>query len=345
MARAIDVTNIVDLDDEEDGGEGYCVPIFDHGGTEKSPISVEDYSEDRELNLALLASLQTAAVGRRIKSDFIDLSRDDYGYVSIDDDIILLDFAPKSYHDSASSSTPSPGSSRRKPFRDSSTEKGQSSNSNPEPETVILCEICAEPRTPNSSFQIKGCSHVYCKDCMAKYVASKLQDNISKVGCPVSGCEGVLEPEYCRSILPPDVFERWGNALCEAVILGAQKFYCPFKDCSAMLLDDSGGGGLITQAECPNCYRLFCARCKVPWHCDIDCVKFQKLHKNEREREDIMLMNLADKQLWKRCPNCKIYVERTAGCRYIKCRCGISFCYGCAGTQINSGTHVCPRCG
>ncbi|CAN1320882.1 E3 ubiquitin-protein ligase RSL1 [Linum perenne] len=140
---------------------------------------------------------------------------------------------------------------------------------------------------------------------MAKYVASKLQDNLSSINCPVSGCDG-------------EVFDRWGKALCEALILGAHKFYCPFKDCSAMLVDD--GSEVVTQAECPYCCRLFCARCRVPWHSEIDCNKFQRLHKDERGREDIMLINLAGKNLWRRCPNCKFYVERTHGCRYIKCR-------------------------
>ncbi|KAG8373874.1 hypothetical protein BUALT_Bualt11G0070700 [Buddleja alternifolia] len=33
--------------------------------------------------------------------------------------------------------------------------------------------------------------------------------------------------------------------------------------------------------------------CKVPWHSGISCVEFQKLKKDERSHEDILLMNLA----------------------------------------------------
>ncbi|CAL1390137.1 unnamed protein product [Linum trigynum] len=182
----------------------------------------------------------------------------------------------------------------------------------------FLCEICTEPRSQKDSFPIRGCSHAYCKDCTAKYIAAKLQDNVSTIGCPIRGCEGMLEPGHCGSILPPEVFERWGSILCENVILGSRKFYCPFKDCSAVMLDD--GGEVIAEAECPNCCRLFCARCRVPWHSGIRCDKFQKLHKDEREREDIMLMNLADQKRWKRCPKCRIYVEKTKGCNHMVCR-------------------------
>ncbi|CAN0923988.1 E3 ubiquitin-protein ligase RSL1 [Linum grandiflorum] len=117
-----------------------------------------------------------------------------------------------------------------------------------------------------------------------------------------------------------------------------------------MLVYDDGNDGddevVITQSECPHCHRLFCARCRVPWHPEIDCDEFRRRIKDEREKEgDMMLVNLAGRKMWKRCPSCKFFVERTSGCRYIKCRCGIDFCYGCGGTCIGVATHVCTKCG
>ena len=56
------------------------------------------------------------------------------------------------------------------------------------------------------------------------------------------------------------------------------------------------------------------------WYSEIDCEEFQKLLKDERDREDIMLMKLAEDRYWRRCPTCRFYVERTEGCRYITCR-------------------------
>ncbi|KAL3622788.1 hypothetical protein CASFOL_033396 [Castilleja foliolosa] len=66
-------------------------------------------------------------------------------------------------------------------------------------------------------------------------------DNVIAINCPVSDCKGSLEPQHCSSILPKQVFDRWSDALCEAVILATEKFYCPFKDCSALLVDDKNG--------------------------------------------------------------------------------------------------------
>ncbi|KAK9950833.1 hypothetical protein M0R45_006299 [Rubus argutus] len=90
------------------------------------------------------------------------------------------------------------------------------------------------------SFGIQNCTHSYCEDCINNYVASKLQENINvtSIKCPVPDCKGSLDCEYCRPILPPEVFEKWGSALCEAIIVGSQRFYCPFKDCSALLIAD-----------------------------------------------------------------------------------------------------------
>ncbi|KAL9677093.1 hypothetical protein QQ045_005320 [Rhodiola kirilowii] len=75
------------------------------------------------------------------------------------------------------------------------------------------------------------------------YVAAKLQDNVPQIGCPFPGCQGTLDPHYCREILPLEVIERWGNIMCESVIRESEKFYCPFKDCSALLINDGGGIG------------------------------------------------------------------------------------------------------
>ncbi|KHN34215.1 Putative E3 ubiquitin-protein ligase RNF217 [Glycine soja] len=99
----------------------------------------------------------------------------------------------------------------------------------------------------------------------------------------------------------------------------------------------------IRECECPNCRRLFCALCRVPWHENIPCEEFQKLNAEEREREDIMLMSLAKQMQWKRCPHCRFYVAKSEGCMYMRCRCGNSFCYKC-GAPILTGSHSCSYC-
>ncbi|XWS70130.1 hypothetical protein CRYUN_Cryun03dG0022800 [Craigia yunnanensis] len=103
---------------------------------------------------------------------------------------------------------------------------------------AYVCEICIEPRPLDISFNIKGCAHFYCIECTIKYIESKLDDNVTRIPCPVKNCQGLLEPDFCCDILPRDLFNRWGKALCESAFLGSEKFYCPYKDCSALLIND-----------------------------------------------------------------------------------------------------------
>nr|XP_024934975.2 E3 ubiquitin-protein ligase RSL1-like [Ziziphus jujuba var. spinosa] len=200
-----------------------------------------------------------------------------------------------------------------------------------------LCLICMDVKSSARMFRNSSCSHSFCNKCLGKYIATKIQQNISKVECPDLKCNRVLEPHLCRSIVPKEVFDKWENALCEALVLEEQKFYCPFKDCSALLVDD--GEEAVTQSECPNCHRLFCARCKVSWHSGMECKKFQRLCKEERGREDIMAMELAQKKKWRKCPSCKMYVEKISGCIHITCRCRYEFCYACGSKW--SQNHKC----
>ncbi|KAF3439744.1 hypothetical protein FNV43_RR18022 [Rhamnella rubrinervis] len=188
----------------------------------------------------------------------------------------------------------------------------------------FLCEICFETRSANESFTIKGCDHAYCSDCMSKYVASKLEENVTRIGCPVPDCkQGLLDPDYCRSILPLLVFDRWGYVLCEAAIPESDKFYCPFEDCSALLILNEGKLEAVKESssssECPNCKRMFCLRCKVPWHDSVTCDEFKKLADDITIADD-MLMDLAQRNQWRSCPNCNIFVEKSRGCMFLKCR-------------------------
>ncbi|CAK8538289.1 unnamed protein product [Lathyrus sativus] len=188
--------------------------------------------------------------------EIIDLdSFRSYGKRTIDEDIKILKFTPENI----------PLRKRKRNF-----ERGESSNSSNIP---FVCEICTETKIMKEAFYISGCSHAYCSDCVANYIGSKLEDNVINISCPVPECKGSLEAQFCRNILPAEVFEKWSKALCEALNNVSQKFYCSFLDCSAILINDETKA--FRNSECPNCNRMFNAQCKIPWHDGIKCSKFQ----------------------------------------------------------------------
>ncbi|KAK4587803.1 hypothetical protein RGQ29_018986 [Quercus rubra] len=206
------------------------------------------------------------------------------------------------------------------PEAEPTKEAGESSHS--------FCEICVERKDRDEMFKIESCVHSFCSDCIGKHVATKIQESITIVCCPGLDCNGVIELDACRAVLPKDVFERWDNALCEELF--------------AMLLNDNEEGEAIRESECPFCHRLFCALCSVPWHSGVDCEEFQRLNEDEKERDDLIFSELAKEKKWRRCPHCKYHVERTDGCLHMTCRCAFQFCYGC-GAQWTDDHGGCQR--
>ncbi|KAB1214481.1 hypothetical protein CJ030_MR5G010371 [Morella rubra] len=186
--------------------------------------------------------------------------------------------------------------------------------------SYCFCEICGDRKDRDQMFRNESCVHSFCSDCIGKHIASKIQDSITIVSCPGLDCKVVLEVDACRPVLPKDVLERWDEAICQALFPASQKLYCPFKDCSAMLLNDNGEGEVIRESECPYCHRLFCAQCHDAWHPGVECEEFQRMNEDERGRSDLMVRELAKERRWMRCPHCKYYVERAEGCLHMTCR-------------------------
>ncbi|KAG6516078.1 E3 ubiquitin-protein ligase RNF144A-like [Zingiber officinale] len=213
---------------------------------------------------------------------------------------------------------------------ESSSSSSSSSLASPSPAT-FFCKICMDAPPDADMFTNGSCSHSFCRDCLGRYVGEKIKENILTVKCPEVNCRSILEPQSFRGMIPREVLDRWEAAACEATILGMNRIYCPFKGCSAALVvdDEDGGVAALKEAECPHCRRLFCASCKVGWHAGLSCSEFQRLGTDERRREDLLLMEVAKEKGWRRCPKCKFFVEKTAGCLHITCRCGHEFCYGC----------------
>ncbi|MED6119101.1 hypothetical protein PIB30_008613 [Stylosanthes scabra] len=197
----------------------------------------------------------------------------------------------------------------------------------PESSPCFECEICTVTKTEANCFAVTGCTHAYCKDCIVRYIRSKLDLNIINIRCPVPRCGGLLESESCRKILPKKVFDRWEKSLCESAIIDneTKKFmYCPLKRCSAlMILGDEDHKNKMTKSKCLVCKKQICVQCNVAWHEGYTCEEFKKDYEEARA-----LVNLAYWKKWRKCPKCKMYVEKAGGCPFMHCRCGNTFYYG-----------------
>ncbi|KAL6868122.1 hypothetical protein ACP4OV_014967 [Aristida adscensionis] len=269
------------------------------------PISDEKYATELQLQEVIMSSAVTATA----RSPSPPSSRRLCTADAIDNDAALA-LALVKGKDSCAAASSSSSSSSSSPPQASLAAAAE----------LVFCKICmdAVPRAAAHRAS-RGCAHAFCGACLAGYVGAKIQDRIAGVRCPEEMCGGALDPELCQGLLPREVFERWCAALCEAMVLGAAgRTYCPYKDCSAMMVDD--GGAAVAEAECPCCRRLFCARCgAAPWHAGVGCEEYGKLGKGDRGREDMMLLEMAKGKKWKRCPKCEFFVEKSDGCLHITC--------------------------
>ncbi|MCL7039563.1 hypothetical protein MKW94_026651 [Papaver nudicaule] len=200
--------------------------------------------------------------------------------------------------------------------------------------SFFTCDICVEQVSLNAKFKnmeiMNGCSHNFCRGCIANYIEIK---------CPDTNCSVVLDTLSYRSIVPEMVFEKWCRAHFEsAVFLQSSKggfaygrSYCPNRDCSELVLNEcveTNSTTKVTKSNCPNCKKLFCFHCMVPWKENHQCIDRSETI-IDIDSNDVLFIENVKRNKWVRCPSCSHYVERHKGCRHITCRCQEIFCYHC----------------
>ncbi|KAI8544755.1 hypothetical protein RHMOL_Rhmol08G0319500 [Rhododendron molle] len=150
--------------------------------------------------------------------------------------------------------------------------------------SYVICVICSDHVPHGVEIKSTQCGHAYCRECFPVYLSEKIQEDASKVKCPVSKCESLFSPKSVRGFIPEQVFDRWIRWLTESSVL-AQPMYilCPFEWCGKRFVDDERG--FLIRA-CPNCWKLFCMKCKVGWHMGKSCAQY----KFEEELERQLLM-------------------------------------------------------
>ncbi|KAL0432626.1 UNVERIFIED_CONTAM: putative E3 ubiquitin-protein ligase [Sesamum latifolium] len=211
----------------------------------------------------------------------------------------------------------------------------------PENSSESFCEICLENKESWQMFTNDRCPHSFCYDCTTSHIVTKIQDKLKEISCPAINCKAVLNFDACRLMIPEDTLVQWDELLCMSLIPESQKLYCPFRDCLALLVNDSGE--VIRKIKCLICKRSFCAECRVPWHSEFTCKEFQKLYAKRGGKDDKIVKLLAKKKHWQKCPKCKIYVEKTEGCVHMTCRCRYEFCYRCGAKWSDSHGNCRPK--
>lgn len=131
---------------------------------------------------------------------------------------------------------------------------------------------------------------------------------------------GMLRIDSCNQ----QWLNRYEKKLCELFSSTNRKYkLCTGIDCDNCIKINQPN---LESVMC-NCGKIFCFRCKSDDHSPCTCEQKEKwmqfVMKEEADAKWIA-MNA------KLCPWCKKAVERSAGCNYMACVCGKSFCYLCS---------------
>ena len=188
------------------------------------------------------------------------------------------------------------------------------------------------------------CDHPFCEECIKLLLSVKLESGDSlQFNCPE--CDMFIGRDILQRLLTEAEFVRWEKLFIEQSIeRDGSVLFCP--RCSNHAVKDDVDS---TLADCVSCSFIFCDMCDQAWHPG-DCSTFF-VNKRPREQKTILTQKQKDHirhkefnaksealklKYFKRCPNCRSWIQRTYGCNHIHCiLCSTDFCYACGKTPRN----------
>ncbi|CDO73683.1 hypothetical protein BN946_scf185015.g11 [Trametes cinnabarina] len=179
-----------------------------------------------------------------------------------------------------------------------------------------------------------SCGHAWCKDCLAGYLNASIDNKSFPITCLADGarCAQPISLSIAQRLLGTDEFDAVVNAAFSSYVQERPKefHYCPTPDCPQVYRKIASRKSK-SALQCPSCLVRICPHCDMEYHETMSC--------QDRDPEAEMLF-----EEWKRgrdvkdCPNCKVPIERSAGCNHMTCvSCKIHICWACLETFPTSG--------
>ncbi|KAG4078504.1 hypothetical protein HA402_009216 [Bradysia odoriphaga] len=190
---------------------------------------------------------------------------------------------------------------------------------------IIECEICLLPFTEVNSISFV-CGHQFCDSCCCRYFEEKILNDgeANNIRCPHSSCKMLIDDDTVLNLISENARQRWEILIAHTFVKSHPLMrYCRSEDCEyavkVKVLEPS-------QVIC-KCGYESCLKCGEMWHDSVTCDLLKKWI--EIQLEDVESAKWM-KEHAKRCPNCKINIEKNGGCNHMSCRsCRHEFCWVC----------------
>jgi len=202
-------------------------------------------------------------------------------------------------------------------------------------EDTKQCVICFLEKPLREFPEAAECGHNdYCNDCLTEHYKTKTADgDVLKVKCIDPKCEREIKEEEILQFLTDDAirekFVRFKRQ--KLLMLDENARFCPTADCEGFMI----GSRMRPKLQCPDCHTVICFNCSKPWHGYFSkCASAQRAAETENDEKYYQWEMNKDV---KKCPKCKMRIEKNAGCNHMTCQsCKYEFCWICKG-KYSSG--------
>ncbi|XP_041354422.1 cullin-9-like [Gigantopelta aegis] len=231
-------------------------------------------------------------------------------------------------------------------FRSELTEQ-QTENTNICNEDTVFCQICFEEMCVQGGkpfTALSTCKHWFCDGCWRQYLLNSVNySGLLRIRCPEYGCETVVDITTMLIFLNIRNINHLHQRNVSINVQASQnKKWCPFPDCGRVLVTSATTGDVATvptSMTC-GCGTSLCFKCMQAAHWPASCEQI-KLYKEEiLKQKDYRKLFYHDEELFeeattfvevqgKSCPGCSYFIQKDGGCPYMRCPCGVAFCWSC----------------
>lgn len=188
----------------------------------------------------------------------------------------------------------------------------------------VVCPICYD--TVAQPVEI-SCEHIYCSACLRHYILSTLENHSFPLKCMGDGatCAKPLSIPLIRRFLPPQRFlQLLETAFTSYIEKNPEVFkYCNTPACSQVYRATTAPQEL----QCPSCFSEVCTACCDESHTGMTCAERGAL--KDTSVQERLLETWAIENNARKCPSCRVLVQKTEGCNHMSCKCGVHFCWIC----------------
>ncbi|KAG9245952.1 hypothetical protein BJ878DRAFT_418033, partial [Calycina marina] len=202
--------------------------------------------------------------------------------------------------------------------------------------TEVTCQVCLEDLAAEN-FPMGNITHQcahddrVCFNCLQQTVDAFIGGgNLSLLVCPIEKCAARLSYENVRSFSTEDNFARYNYLLTKGALDEMEDVVmCLGLNCGSAQVHEGKRNNPIM--ICYVCKFKTCAKHGVPWHTGETCAQFdanKAATPDEAARQNRKSESLIQ-TITRKCPKCRIRVEKRGGCRIIHCTCGNDWCWNC----------------